>query len=135
MKINANKISVKAVLLTATMLICISLITCRKDKGKPANGFPEEIADILINKCTNAGCHNSASKDGAAGLSLETWDDLFKGDRNGAVCIPFQHKYSTLFLFTNTYTTLGSINKPTMPLNKPALSQEEMQTLIAWIDK
>lgn len=135
MKISANKTSVKSLLIGLAMLVCMSLITCKKDKGKPANGFPQEIADILVNKCTNAGCHNSTSKDGAAGLSLETWDDLFKGDRNGAVCIPFQHKYSTLFLFTNTYTALGSVNKPTMPLNKPALSQEEMQTLIDWIDK
>lgn len=80
------------------------------------------------------GCHTRASKEGAAGLSLETWDDLFQGDHNGAVCIPFSHEYSTLFLFTNTYADLGVTNGPSMPLNQNALSRDEMNTLIKWMD-
>jgi YVTN family beta-propeller protein len=121
-------------LLTLCAIVCTVFLTCRKDKGKIASGYPEEIANLLITKCATAGCHTQASKEGAAGLSLETWDDLFKGDRNGAVCIPYQHSYSTLFLFTNTHSTLGAINVPTMPINKPALSADEMQTLIHWIN-
>lgn len=80
------------------------------------------------------GCHTRASKEASGGLSLETWNDLFQGDHNGAVCIPFNHKYSTLFLFTNTYSDLGVINLPSMPLNKPPLSRDEMKTLTDWID-
>lgn len=108
--------------------------SCTKDKGKIYNGYPEEISNILVKKCAIAGCHTERSKDGAAGLSLETWDELFQGDRNGAVCIPYRHDYSTLFLFTNTDNTLGPVNEPTMPLNKPALTKEEMKTLTDWID-
>lgn len=118
------------------VVICCSLLlfSCKKDKAPLGNGYPEEISRILINKCATPGCHTSESKDAAAGLNLETWDNLFKGDRNGAVCIPFSHEYSTLFLFTNTYPELGVTDNATMPYNKPPLSKQEMQTLIAWID-
>ena len=116
------------------MAVACFLLTCRKDKGKLGNGYPQEISDILVTKCASPGCHNQKSKDAAAGLSTETWDDLFKGDRNGAVCIPYRHDYSNIFLFTNTDKSLGPVNEPVMPLNKPSLSEKEMKTLIDWID-
>jgi len=97
-------------------------------------GYPPEINKIIMGKCATPGCHTQQSKDAAAGLAMETWDQLFEGDRNGAVCIPFRHEYSTIFLFTNTYPALGAINTPTMPYNKPPLSEAEMTTLINWID-
>lgn len=112
----------------------IFIITCTKDKGIIDSGYPPEISKIIVNKCATAGCHTQTSKEGAAGLSLETWDQLFEGDRNGAACIPYSHEYSTLFLFTNTYADLGVTNTPTMPYNKPVLSREEVITLRDWID-
>lgn len=115
-------------------LFSICFITCRKDKAKVGNGYPQEISNILVNKCATAGCHTRTSKDAAAGLSTETWDDLFEGDRNGAVCIPYRHDYSTIFLFTNTDPSKGPVNMPTMPLNHPPLSADEMKTLSDWID-
>lgn len=98
------------------------------------NGYPLEISKILVNKCATAGCHTMASKEAAAGLALETWDQLFAGDRNGAVCIPYRHEYSTIFLFTNTDPAKGAVNMPTMPYERPALSEQEMKTLTNWID-
>lgn len=117
-----------------SLIALVIIHSCTKDKGKIGNGYPEEISKILVNKCATPGCHTQASKNGAAGLALETWDQLFEGDRNGAVCIPYSHEYSTIFLFTNTYKDLGVSNEPTMPLNKPALSREEITTLTNWID-
>lgn len=118
------------------LILCplIFMVTCTKDKGMKDNGFPPEISKILVNKCAISGCHTSSGKEGAAGLALETWDQLFEGDRNGAVCIPFRHDYSTLFLFTNTDPAMGAINTPTMPYNLPALSKKEMKTLTDWIN-
>jgi len=113
---------------------CCFLSTCRKDVGVIDNGFPKEVGAIIRTKCATPGCHTLASKDGAAGLAMETWEQLFEGDRNGAVCIPYSYEYSTLFLFTNTFPDLGAINTPTMPYNKPALSRDEMNTLISWIE-
>jgi DNA-binding beta-propeller fold protein YncE len=108
--------------------------TCRKDKGKVSNGYPDEINQIMQSKCTTSGCHNLKSKNGAAGLSLETWNQLFEGGRGGAACIPYNHEYSLLFLYCNTDPTMGPVNQPTMPYNKPALSKTEMKTLADWID-
>ncbi len=56
------------------------------------------------------------------------------GDRNGAVVIPFAHKQSTVFLFSNTYDDLGTKVLPSMPLNTTPLSREEVITLRDWID-
>ncbi|TAL59747.1 MAG: hypothetical protein EPN85_08735 [Bacteroidetes bacterium] len=112
----------------------IFVITCSKDKGITDSGYPPEIAKIIVKKCATSGCHTLSSKESAGGLSLETWDQLFAGSRNGAACIPYNHQYSTLFLFTNTYSDLGVTNTPTMPYNKPALSKEEIITLMNWID-
>lgn len=120
-------------------LCLVFLSSCTKDKGKTGNGYPAEISKILVGKCATAGCHTERSKEGAAGISLETWDALFAGGKSGACCIPYSHEYSTLFLFTNTDPSKGAVNTPTMPLSqynnpRPPLSQEEMKTLTDWID-
>ena len=116
------------------IFVCCFLITCRKDKGKLGNGYPEEISKIFVDKCASAGCHNSKSASAAAGINLETWDDMFKGGNGGACCIPYSHEYSTIFLYTNTDPVKGPMNEPVMPLNRPALSDAEMKTLTDWID-
>ena len=110
------------------------LLTCKKDKGKLGNGYPEEINKIFTAKCSTPGCHTKVSKNEAAGLSMETWDELFQGGSSGAACIPFSHEYSLLFLFTNTDPAKGAVNTPTMPYKRPALSDQEMKTLTDWID-
>lgn len=110
------------------------LVTCTKDKGKIGDGYPEEVSAIITKKCATAGCHTQQSKSGAAGLSLESWNDLFEGNRGGAVCIPFSHEFSTIFLFTNTDPGKGAINEPIMPLNLPSLSEGEMKILTDWIN-
>lgn len=119
------------ILLACTLFL---LTTCTKDKGQLGNGYPADINKIVVNKCATSGCHTAISKESAAGLSMETWDQLFEGDRNGAVCIPFRHDYSTLFLFTNTDPSQGAVNTPTMPYNMAPLSSQEMTTLINWIN-
>lgn len=129
-----NSIARFSLFIVVTLSVVL-LTTCRKDVGVTGNGYPPEVSRILAAKCAVPGCHTDQSKEGAAGLSLETWDDLFAGDRNGAVCIPYRHDYSTIFLFCNTDTTLGPVNSPTMPLNGTPLSKEEIMTLIDWIDK
>lgn len=107
---------------------------CEHEKIFDDGGYPAAIAPIIENKCATAGCHNTQSKDGAAGLDLSTWSRMMEGDRNGAVVIPYYHKQSTVFLFTNTYDDLGVHVLPTMPYNQPVLSRSEVLTLRDWID-
>jgi len=98
------------------------------------SGYPKEVGNIILKSCAIKGCHNDASKDAAAGLSLSSWDRMFEGGRGGAVTIPYSHKLSSLFLFTNTYKDLGAANHPTMPINSAPLSKEEVIILRDWID-
>lgn len=112
----------------------VLIITCTKDIGVQDSGYPPEISRIIVNKCATSGCHTYESKEAAAGLALETWEQMFEGGRNGAACIPYSHAYSTLFLFTNTYPDLGVTNSPTMPYNQAPLSREEVIMLMNWID-
>ncbi len=125
------------------LFACCSLQTCRvasvpvTDPEAKISGFPKAIDVIMQTKCATpvCGCHSQSGKNVAAGLSLETWDDLFAGSRNGAVCIPHDPLRSALFLYTNTYPHLGGSKTPVMPYDKPPLSQKEMNTLIKWIKK
>lgn len=101
------------------------------------SGFPKDIDVIMQTKCATpiCGCHNQVGKGVAGGLSLETWDDLFVGSKNGAVCIPYDVERSPLFLYTNTDPHMGERKEPTMPYDKPPLSQKEMKVLVKWIKK
>lgn len=98
------------------------------------SGYPDDIGKIILTKCAVSGCHNEESKDAAAGLSLTTWENMFKGTRNGAAVIPYRHDFSPLFMFVNTHHDLGPAAMPTMPLNAPPLSREEVIKIKEWIN-
>lgn len=117
---------------------CLLLYTCKVDKpiiDLEGSGYPDEIGKIVLTKCAISGCHTDKSKDGAAGLSLETWDKLFEGTRNGATVIPYAHTQSTFFLFTNTYTQLGVSVSPSMPVGEDPLNVAQVIKLRDWIDE
>src|ERR1041385_3017220 len=110
---------------------------CRRDIPSfdlGATKYPEKIADIIMTKCAVSGCHNTQSKDAAAGLDLSSWEKMFEGDRNGAVCIPYSAEYSTMFMFTNTFSDMGATVEPTMPNNGPPLTREQETILRDWIN-
>lgn len=122
----------------AALILLISTFTgaCRRDAHvwKQGKGeYPDAIARIIQTKCATPGCHTANSREAAAGLSLETWEDLFKGTVNGAAVIPYSPSQSTLFLFTNTFSDLGVSVEPIMPVNGDSLNREEVQTIINWI--
>lgn len=118
-------------------IICfvpILLATCRKDKGSPDYaGYPDEVGKIIVNKCAVSGCHNSISKDACVGLDLSSWENLFKGGRNNSSVIPYRPDQSFLLFSVNTFDDIGPKLEPTMPVNNPHLSREEVETLRDWI--
>jgi YVTN family beta-propeller protein len=126
----------KYILLTG--IIMMPFAACKDDDGgdpEPSDGnYPAEVAEILVKKCATSGCHNTASKDAAAGLDLSTWDNMFLGTRSGATVVPYRSDQSTLFYFINTDTALGITQIPTMPYNQPALTEAEVLTIRNWID-
>ncbi|MBL7934157.1 MAG: hypothetical protein JNL60_19795 [Bacteroidia bacterium] len=111
------------------------LVACTKDRGIPdnASSYPENIASIMLGKCSVSGCHNSQSKQAAAGLSLSSWSELFEGSRNGSVVIPFRPDFSTLCYYTNSIPTLGPSLNPNMPLNDKPIPVEEYNEIKTWI--
>lgn len=115
-------------------LISLFFFSCTNDKIETKeSGYPTDIEKILVNKCTNAGCHNTQSAGGAGGIDLSTWDNLFKGGRNGSPVIPYSSDYSFMLYFVNTYADLGIVLEPTMPLGSNPLSRSEVTTLRNWI--
>lgn len=118
-------------------VLSFSILSCKRDEpiiNLAKSEYPSEIGKIILTKCAVSGCHNAASKEAASGLNLESWETMMQGGRNGAVAIPFSHKMSTLFLFTNTYQDLGVSVYPTMPISGEKLSREEINLLQNWLD-
>lgn len=129
------KISISKLFLSFWLVIP-ALSGCKVDSpiiDVDGSGYPEEVGKIVLTKCAISGCHNNKSKDGAAGLSLLTWENLFEGTRNGAAVIPYSHTQSTFFLFTNTYTDQGPSVTPTMPIGADPLSSDQITLLKNWI--
>lgn len=129
----------KAYLFLLVSFLITCFLSCKddNDNAPPAfnNGcYPPAVAEIIVKKCATSGCHNTQSKDAASGLDLSTWETMFAGNRNGAVTVPFRSDQSTLFYFINTDSSLGIVQKPTMPFNGTPLSKAEVLTIRNWID-
>jgi len=121
--------------LSVIIFSIVILNSCKQESGLSIkdNGYPSEIETIVIKKCANSGCHNLESHEAAAGLNLETWNNLFEGSRSGAVVIPYRPDFSTFCYYTNTDTLLGITLQPTMPYNSAPLSVTEYLTIKHWI--
>lgn len=108
---------------------------CRKDPvpTDEACGFPTPVAQLFIGECATSGCHTTASKNACAGLDLASWENLFKGGRNNSSVIPYRPDQSYLFFSVNTFPELGPTLAPSMPLNHPPLSRDEVLLVRDWI--
>lgn len=128
----------KVIYVIVAFVLCASVYSgCKQDEPAfdlEGSGYPDEIGQIILSNCAISGCHNSASAHAAAGLELTSWETMFKGDRNGAVIIPYSHEHSTLFMYCNTYEDLGMTLEPTMPFNDDVLTRTQMITLRNWIN-
>lgn len=119
--------------------LCLTLLVisfgCKRHIDPPfiQSEFPKEIDEIISNKCATSGCHNTQSYQNAANLDLTSWTSMMKGGVSGSVVIPYQVGLSSMFQFVNTYEDLGLISAPTMPINQPPLSRQEVMTLKTWI--
>src|SRR5687767_7381369 len=117
-------------------IILIAFYSCTYEKVKepaPDNGYPENISSILVNKCATEGCHNSISRNSAAGLDFTNWEKMFEGGRNGTSVIPFSADNSFMLYTVNIDTNRGPVLLPTMPYQREPLSSTEYQSLVDWI--
>lgn len=125
----------RELLLFAGIIITIlGLTTCTYDKGEvPYADYPEEVGKIFIKKCATEGCHSTASAEACSNLDLTSWNQLFKGTINNSSVIPFSPHQSFLLFSVNTFPDIGPEFCPTMPLNKPNLSRQEVESIRDWI--
>ena len=124
--------------LVGIILVCLLnfLFSCKKDPSIPVFGdYPNEVGKIIANKCATPGCHNNSSYQAAANLNLSSFKTLFQGSSNGSPVIPFRSDFSSLCYFINTYSDLGPINNPSMPVNGAVLSKEEVNTIKTWVNQ
>lgn len=125
----------KSKFIFSIVILAIAFVSCKKDAEVPVySDFPEPIGKIFSNKCATSGCHNNASYEGASNLNLTSFQNLFKGSSVGSPVIPYRSDFSSLLSFVNTYSDLGLMNGPTMPLNSVKLTKEEVTTIKNWID-
>ena len=98
--------------------------------------YPLEVANIIINKCATAGCHNEASHTAAGGLRLDDWQYMFDGGSNGAVTVAYSPENSSIMYFLNPspgeYDNVSV--QPTMPYNENPLSKSEYDIIKKWIE-
>ena len=127
--------AIDKILYVCFIIVVLFITSCRYDvyEAPIVSNYPDGVDVIITGKCATAGCHNTVSSPGAAGLDLSTWEACYKGTNNGAVVIPRRSDFSTMLYFTNTDSTKGLVVQPTMPINGTPLSDAEYQTLKAWI--
>jgi len=115
----------------------LSLSACTKDKFNTADQsqYPADVSAIMENRCATAGCHNTQSAVNANGLDFSTWDNMFKGGKNGSSVIPYSVDYSYALYFLNTDPNLGLSLLPRMPYNSTPLNTSEYLTIRNWIAK
>ena len=132
-----NNRAIQCLSLYSVYFLCLLIVfSCSPDPKIPVYGdFPTEVAEIFANKCATSGCHNDASYKGASNLNLTSFHNLFLGSSSGSPVIPYRSDFSSLVYFINTYSDLGPINQPTMPLNGKPLSKNEVLTIKKWIDQ
>lgn len=127
-----------------TAFLTLVIYGCKHDRPDNEaisgdNMYPEKVANIFVNRCATAGCHNAASYTNAASLRLDTWDKLFNGSSNGAVIIPYDDSASSLLYYINTDPALGPVATPRMPFvngdphNDAPLTRDEYLTIRDWV--
>ncbi len=109
-------------------------VNCRRDLPvMDGSGYPKRIAKIILTQCVVPGCHTEASREGAGGLCLSTWDKLFEGGMNNSSVIPFRPDQSFFFFAINTFPDLGPCLNPPMPAGRSSLDRQDVILIRDWI--
>ena len=88
-------------------------------------GFRQDIQSILNDFCVK--CHNP--NDPHKGLSLDTYEGIMKGEKEGSVIIPGQPQQSTLLKVIKQDMPPAS----RMPFHQETLTPNRIQNIENWI--
>ncbi len=110
------------------MTVVLALMSCAEEKViTPSEDkiHYTDIKPILDLKCATSRCHYGS--DPAAGLGLESYEQVLKGSDNGPVVVPGNAAASFL------YRTMTGSSAPVMPLEE-RLPQHLIDSVGRWID-
>jgi uncharacterized protein DUF1553/uncharacterized protein DUF1549/cytochrome c len=99
-------------------------ITARPNAQEPVS-FTKDIKPIFESSCW--GCHGTAAQ--LSKLDLSTRDGALKGGEHGPAIAPGRAEDSRLFRL------VAGLEKPGMPLDRSALTAEQVAVIKAWIDE
>lgn len=88
--------------------------------------FARNILPIFIVNCSVVGCHDDGSA--ASGLRLNSYANVMKGSRYGAVIYPYDAQNSKVI------KRIKGMETPRMPKNRPALSTSDQGLIANWIN-
>lgn len=113
---NSLTVSVDSGLSATTHVVLVSM----------GGSFSRNILPILNVNCAIVGCHNDGSA--AAGLRLNSYSNLMRGSKSGAVVLPYDAQTSKLV------RRIKGIETPRMPKDRPSLSTSDQGLLANWIN-
>lgn len=107
------------------IMLLLLMAACQKEVS-----FSENVKPILEAKCLS--CHAEGEKGfKVSGLSVESYEHLMKGTRDGPVIEPGYSYFSTLQIVVEHRADPSS----SMPQNSAKLSGAEIQLIGEWIDQ
>lgn len=100
-------------------------VIVNRPSGNETVSFTEHIAPWMVNLCMN--CHSG--RNARNGFSLETFEDLMRGGRNGRVVIPGNLKDSKL------WQLVGEQDPIKMPPGQALITRTNHKNLRIWIEE
>lgn len=113
---NSVTVTIDSGLTATTNIVLVSM----------GGSFARNILPIFMVNCAIVGCHDDGTA--AAGLRLNSYTNVMKGSRYGAVIYPYDAQTSKLV------RRIKGIETPRMPKNRPALSTSDQGLIANWIN-
>ena len=114
----------------STLFVSVLLFTQWVSAGQTTSDFTKDIQPIFNNHCT--ACHNQAQSKGD--LRLETYDQVFKGGKNGPVLVKGKSGQSPLFMLPSGKDETV-MPPPKNTVGAAPLSAGELEIIKRWIDE
>ncbi|HNX75052.1 MAG TPA: carboxypeptidase regulatory-like domain-containing protein [Candidatus Rifleibacterium sp.] len=113
---NSLTVSVDSGLSATTNIVLVSM----------GGSFSRNILPVFSVNCAIVGCHNDSSA--ASSLRLNSYANLMRGSRTGAVVLPYDAATSKLI------RRIKGIETPRMPKDRAALATSDQGLLANWIN-
>lgn len=113
---NSVTVTIDSGMTATTNLVLVSM----------GGSFARNVLPIFMVNCAIVGCHDDSTA--GAGLRLNSYANVMKGSRYGAVIYPYDGQNS------KAVRRIKGIDTPRMPKNRPALSTADQGLITNWVN-